>query len=80
MTVIGETTNLYKEIQTVVHSKIKKKLNLDSDYIAEWNVSENNKVEVEFRKKAIIFIEVLNTLRKFKEVKPIFVERCIFWR
>jgi bifunctional DNA-binding transcriptional regulator/antitoxin component of YhaV-PrlF toxin-antitoxin module len=48
---MGEITNLYRGFQTVVPSKIRKKLNLDLDYILEWTISENNKVEVEFRKK-----------------------------
>lgn len=46
-----ETSNLYKGFQTVVPSKIRKQLNLDLDYILEWNISENGKVEIEFRKK-----------------------------
>ena len=48
---MGETSNLYDGFQTVVPSKIRKKLNLDLDYILEWNIDENNKVEIEFRKK-----------------------------
>ncbi|MCL2156395.1 MAG: hypothetical protein FWH54_00035 [Methanobrevibacter sp.] len=48
---MGETSNLYKGFQTVVPSKIRKKLNLDLDYVLEWSINENNKVEIEFRKK-----------------------------
>lgn len=46
-----ETSNLYKGFQTVVPSKIRKKLNLDLNHVLEWNIDENGKVEVEFRKK-----------------------------
>ncbi|MDR0911975.1 MAG: hypothetical protein LBM96_05150 [Methanobrevibacter sp.] len=48
---MGDVTNLYKGFQTVVPANIRKKLNLDLDYILEWNISDENKVEVEFRKK-----------------------------
>jgi len=48
---MGEITKLYNGFQTVVPSKIRKKLNLDLDYIVEWNISDDNKVEIEFRKK-----------------------------
>jgi len=48
---MGEITQLYKGFQTVVPSKIRKKLNLDLDYILEWDINKNGKVEVEFRKK-----------------------------
>jgi len=48
---MGEITHLYKGFQTVVPSQIRKKLNLDLNYILEWDISENGKVEVEFRKK-----------------------------
>lgn len=48
---MGEVTNLYKGFQTVVPSKIRKELNLDLDHVVEWNIKENGKVEVVFRKK-----------------------------
>ena len=48
---MGEITQLYKGFQTVVPSQIRKQLNLDLDYILEWDISKNGKVEVEFRKK-----------------------------
>jgi len=48
---MGEITQLYKGFQTVVPSQIRKKLNLDLDYILEWDITKNGKVEVEFRKK-----------------------------
>ena len=48
---MGEITQLYKGFQTVVPSQIRKKLNLDLDYILEWDIAKNGKVEVEFRKK-----------------------------
>jgi bifunctional DNA-binding transcriptional regulator/antitoxin component of YhaV-PrlF toxin-antitoxin module len=48
---MAETSNLYKGFQTVVPSKIRKKLNLDLNHVLEWNINENGKVEVEFRKK-----------------------------
>ena len=46
-----ETSNLYKGFQTVVPSKIRKKLDLDLNHVLEWNINENGKVEVEFRRK-----------------------------
>jgi bifunctional DNA-binding transcriptional regulator/antitoxin component of YhaV-PrlF toxin-antitoxin module len=48
---MGEVTNLYKGFQTVVPSKIRKKLNLDLDHVIEWNIKEDGKVELVFRKK-----------------------------
>jgi bifunctional DNA-binding transcriptional regulator/antitoxin component of YhaV-PrlF toxin-antitoxin module len=35
-----ETSNLYKGYQTVVPSKIRKKLNLDLNHVLEWNINE----------------------------------------
>ena len=46
-----ETSNLYKGFQTVVPSKIRKKLDLDLNHVLEWDINENGKVEIEFRKK-----------------------------
>jgi len=46
-----ETSNLYKGFQTVVPSKIRKKLDLDLNHVLEWNINKNGKVEIEFRKK-----------------------------
>jgi len=46
-----ETSNLYKGFQTVVPSKIRKKLNLDLNHVLEWKIKENGSVEVEFREK-----------------------------
>jgi len=46
-----ETSNLYKGFQTVVPSKIRKKLDLDLNHVLDWNINKNGKVEIEFRKK-----------------------------
>ncbi|GAA5819669.1 MAG: conserved hypothetical protein [Methanobrevibacter sp. CfCl-M3] len=51
MIIVGEITNIYKGYQTVVPSKIRKQLNLDLNHVIEWNIKENGKVEVAFRKK-----------------------------
>jgi len=53
---MGEVTNLYKGFQTVVPSKIRKQLNLDLDHVIEWNIKEDGKVELVFRKKLISWI------------------------
>ena len=46
-----ETSKLYKGFQTVIPSKIRKKLNLDLNHVLEWKIKENGNVEIEFRKK-----------------------------
>ncbi|MDR1773476.1 MAG: type II toxin-antitoxin system PrlF family antitoxin [Clostridioides sp.] len=48
---MGEISSLYKGFQTVIPSKIRKALNLDLDYVIEWNIGEDGKVVLDFRKK-----------------------------
>ncbi|MGL4669549.1 MAG: AbrB/MazE/SpoVT family DNA-binding domain-containing protein [Methanobacteriaceae archaeon] len=44
-------TKLYSNNQTVVPSEIRKKFHLKADDIIEWNIKEDKKAELTFRKK-----------------------------
>ncbi len=46
-----EISNLYKGFQTVVPASIRKKLDLDLNYVLEWDVVGEDRVEVFFRRK-----------------------------
>ena len=45
------TTKVYKSNQTAIPSEIRKKFNVTPDDIVEWNINENGKPELTFRKK-----------------------------
>jgi bifunctional DNA-binding transcriptional regulator/antitoxin component of YhaV-PrlF toxin-antitoxin module len=45
------TTKLYNRYQTVIPSPIRKQIDIDPESIVEWDINENGKVELTFRKK-----------------------------
>jgi bifunctional DNA-binding transcriptional regulator/antitoxin component of YhaV-PrlF toxin-antitoxin module len=69
-----ETSKLYKGFQTVVPSQIRKSFNLDLDYILEWEINEDGKVEVEFRKKTS-FMDMEGILTTEKSTDAVKLQR-----
>lgn len=60
------TTKVYKSNQTAIPSEIRKKFNVAPDDIVEWNINEDGKVELTFRKK----VELEDVLGLIKEKLP----------
>jgi AbrB family looped-hinge helix DNA binding protein len=48
-------TKISKGYQTVIPSQIRKELNIDANDIMAWELKENGKVEINFRKKMSIY-------------------------
>jgi len=44
-------TNIYPKYQTTIPKEIRKKLDLKENYVVEWDINKNGKVELTFRKK-----------------------------
>ena len=44
-------TSIYPKYQTTIPKEIRKKLDLKENYVIEWDINENGKVELTFRKK-----------------------------
>lgn len=44
-------TSIYNRYQTVIPKEIRNKLNLDKEQIIEWDINDDGKVELTFRKK-----------------------------
>ena len=45
------TTKIYENKQTAIPSEIRKKFNIGANDLVEWNINEDGKVEIKFRKK-----------------------------
>lgn len=78
MTTLAKT-NMYDKFQTVIPKEIRKELGIkDNDYVIEWYINDDGKVEVEFIKKLTLeemvgryktdeTIDALKLKRKFKK-------------
>ena len=44
-------TSIYPKYQTTIPKEIRKKLDLKENHVIEWDINENGKVELTFRKK-----------------------------
>ena len=44
-------TSIYPKYQTTIPKEIRKRLDLKENYVIEWDINENGKVELTFRKK-----------------------------
>jgi len=44
-------TNIYNRFQTVIPKEIRNKIGINKEHIIEWNINDNGKVELTFRKK-----------------------------
>ena len=45
------TSKIYGNYQTSIPKEIRKRCNIDKDYVIEWSLSETGKPEINFRKK-----------------------------
>ncbi|OEC89011.1 MULTISPECIES: hypothetical protein [Methanosphaera] len=45
------TSKIYGNFQTSIPKEIRKQCNIDKDYIIEWDITEEGKPEINFRKK-----------------------------
>jgi len=45
------TTKIYEKYQTAIPFKIRKKLNIDKNYLVKWSINEKGNPEIKFRKK-----------------------------
>ena len=57
------TTKVYNSNQTIIPSEIRKKYNVKPDDIVEWNINENGKPELTFRKK-VNFDDVFGLIKE----------------
>jgi bifunctional DNA-binding transcriptional regulator/antitoxin component of YhaV-PrlF toxin-antitoxin module len=68
---LNNETKLYKGWQTVVPLEIRKKLNVDSKDVLEWNITPNGKAIVTFKKKKTIhdIVGIAHSEKKTNAVK-----------
>ena len=45
------TSKIYGNYQTSIPKEIRKRCNIDKDYVIEWDLTEEGKPEINFRKK-----------------------------
>lgn len=71
------TTKIYNNYQTAIPSEIRKKLNISKNDLVEWNINDDGKAELTFRKK-ISFKEIEGIVKLDHETDSVELKKELY--
>lgn len=74
---IVATSKIYGNYQTSIPKEIRKKCNIDKDYVLEWSITEDGKPNINFRKKRNIK-DLIGAFHLDEETNSVELKRSLY--